>query len=76
MNEKDFADMIRIARRAPLQNMDEAEAVGRLLQRFAQHAAYFLEEKREQKKSKKKTKKKAKTRKPGNGKDQQELPTG
>lgn len=35
MSEQDFADMIRLARRAPLTNMDEAEAVAGLLQRFA-----------------------------------------
>ena len=43
MNEKDFADMIRLARRAPLMNMDEAEAVATLLQRFAQHSKDWLE---------------------------------
>lgn len=43
MNEKDFADMIRLARRAPLQNMDEAEAAANLLQRFASFANAYLE---------------------------------
>lgn len=43
MNEKDFADMIRIARRAPLQNMDEAEDVAALLQRFAAYSSAELE---------------------------------
>jgi hypothetical protein len=37
MDKKDFADVIRLVRRAPLQNMDEAEAVAKLLQRFAAH---------------------------------------
>lgn len=38
MEAKDFADIIRLVRRAPLQNMDEAEAINGLLQRFAEHA--------------------------------------
>lgn len=37
MNEKDIADIIRLVRRAPLQNLAEAEAVAVLLSRFAQH---------------------------------------
>lgn len=43
MTEKDFADMIRIARRAPLDNMTEAEYVSDLLKRFAIHAKEWLE---------------------------------
>ena len=43
MNDKDFADVIRLVRRAPLMNMDEAEAVANLLQRFAQHSKDWLE---------------------------------
>lgn len=43
MNEKDFADIIRLIRRAPLMNMDEAEAVANLLQRFAEHSKDWLE---------------------------------
>lgn len=43
MNEKDFADMIRLARRAPLQNMDEAEAVAELLQRYAFFVKEYIE---------------------------------
>lgn len=35
MNAEDFANIIRLARRAPLHNMDEAEAAAALLQRFA-----------------------------------------
>lgn len=42
MNGKDFADIIRLVRRAPLQNMDEAEVVAQLLQRFAAHADAVL----------------------------------
>lgn len=42
MNAKDFADCIRLMRRAPLQSMDEAEAVAALLQRFSAHAEEFL----------------------------------
>lgn len=43
MNDKDFADIIRLARRAPLQNMDEAEAAAALLQRFAAFAREYIE---------------------------------
>ena len=42
MNAQDFADMIRLARRAPLANMDEAEHVNGLLQRVAEHADKML----------------------------------
>lgn len=35
MNEEDFANIIRLVRRTPLANMDEAEAVARLLQKFS-----------------------------------------
>ena len=42
MNQQDFADIIRLARRAPLTNMDEAEAVNALLQRFAEFAEGHL----------------------------------
>lgn len=37
MSEQDVANIIRLVRRAPLQNMDEAEHVAALLQRFARH---------------------------------------
>jgi hypothetical protein len=37
MTDQELADLIRIIRRAPLHNMDEAEAVGRLLQKLIQH---------------------------------------
>jgi len=37
MSEQDIANIIRLVRRAPLQNMDEAEFVAALLQRFARH---------------------------------------
>lgn len=43
MNEKDFADIIRLVRRAPLMNMDEAEAVAVLLNKFALHSKDWLE---------------------------------
>jgi len=33
MTDAELADLIRIIRRAPLHNMDEAEAVGRLMQK-------------------------------------------
>ena len=33
-SKKDAADVVLIARRAPLQNMDEAKAVNELLERF------------------------------------------
>ncbi|MEX2125466.1 MAG: hypothetical protein WD795_16350 [Woeseia sp.] len=39
MNEQDIANIIRLVRRAPLHNMDEAEQAAALLQRFAQHFA-------------------------------------
>lgn len=45
LNDKDFADIIRLARRAPLQNMDEAEAAAKLLQRFAAFADAVLDDK-------------------------------
>lgn len=38
LTNEDFANMIRLARRAPLANMDEAEAAAALLQRFAAFA--------------------------------------
>jgi len=38
MDAEDYANIIRLVRRAPLANMDEAEVVNRLLQRFAEHA--------------------------------------
>lgn len=41
MTQEDFANMIRLARRAPLANMDEAEAVAALLQKFATHATSY-----------------------------------
>lgn len=44
MNKKDFADIIRLARRAPLQNMAEAEAAAVLLQKFAAHITEQLKE--------------------------------
>ena len=43
MNDKDFADMIRLARRAPLKDMAEAETAAALLQRFAAFANEYLE---------------------------------
>lgn len=43
MNEKDFADIIRLVRRAPLQNMDEAEVVAALLNRFARLGKQILD---------------------------------
>jgi hypothetical protein len=43
MNDKDFADIIRLARRAPLKDMAEAEAAAGLLQRFAIFANECLE---------------------------------
>lgn len=43
MSEQDFANLIRLARRAPLHNMDEAEAAAALLQRFAAFANAELE---------------------------------
>lgn len=46
MDDKDFGDMIGIARRAPLANMDEAEAVARLLQKFAKFAKDYIEERK------------------------------
>jgi hypothetical protein len=49
MNDKDFADMIRLARRAPLQNMDEAEAAANLIQRFASFANEYLEQQKQNK---------------------------
>ena len=44
MNEQDFADIIRLVRRTPLANMDEAEAVNALLQRFGEFASAHLEQ--------------------------------
>lgn len=41
MTQEDFANMIRLARRAPLANMDEAEAAATLLQKFAAHATSY-----------------------------------
>ena len=38
MSEKDWADVIRIIRNSPLQNMDAAEAVSGLLMRLGNHA--------------------------------------
>lgn len=52
MTEKDFADLIRIARRAPLQNMGEAEAVAALLQRFAAYSNAELEKRAKRKRKK------------------------
>lgn len=52
MNEKDFADMIRLARRAPLQNMDEAELVAGLLQRYAVFVNEYIERKNKRKRKK------------------------
>lgn len=49
MNEKDFADLIRLARRAPLSNMDEAEAAAALLQRFAAYADAEVEKRAKRK---------------------------
>lgn len=43
MNKKDFADIIRLVRRAPLNNMNEAEYVAKLLQRFSKHASEQIE---------------------------------
>jgi hypothetical protein len=44
MNKKQmFGNMIALARRAPLANMDEAEAVARQLQEFAQYAKQELD---------------------------------
>ena len=40
MTNEDFANIIRLARRSPLANMDEAETAAALLQRFA---AFILE---------------------------------
>lgn len=42
MKQADFANIIRLARRAPLTNMDEAEQAAALLQRFAQFANDYL----------------------------------
>jgi hypothetical protein len=49
MNDKDFADIIRLVRRASLHNMDEAEHVAGLLQRFASHANEFIETQKQNK---------------------------
>lgn len=39
MNKQEmFANMIRLVRRAPLANMDEAEQVAKILQEFAAYA--------------------------------------
>ena len=43
MDAKDFGNMIAIARRAPLQNMDEAESVAKLLQKFAKFAKEHID---------------------------------
>lgn len=53
MTEADFANLIRLARRAPLQNMDEAEAAAALLQRFAAFANAELEKRAKRKRGKK-----------------------
>lgn len=42
MNAKDFADCIRLMRRAPLANMEEAEAAAALMKKFSAHADEFL----------------------------------
>lgn len=47
MNDKDFADIIRLVRRASLHNMDEAERVAGLLQRFAAHANDVVEKQKQ-----------------------------
>lgn len=43
MSAKDFADIIRLIRRSPLQNMDEAEYVAELLKRFSAHAQSVID---------------------------------
>ena len=49
MNKKRmFANMIALARRAPLANMDEAEAVAKVLQEFAQYAKQELDKDEDQ----------------------------
>ena len=42
MNKQDFANVIVMVRRAPLDNMDHAESVNKLLQKFAMHADEYL----------------------------------
>lgn len=37
MTEQEVANLIALARRAPLQNMNDAEAVAALLQKFTAH---------------------------------------
>lgn len=44
MEAKDFADMITLVRRAPLKDMNEAEAVSELLKKFAAHADAIIEQ--------------------------------
>lgn len=60
LTSEDLANMIRLARRAPLMNMEEAENVAQLLQKFAAFAAAYLEEE---------TKKKTEEAKKANGHD-------
>ncbi len=43
MTEKEIAHIILLARRAPLRNMNEADAVGQLLDRFADWARQVLQ---------------------------------
>ncbi len=44
MTKQDFADIIRLLRRVPLHNMDEADAVNELMQRFGEFASAYLEQ--------------------------------
>lgn len=43
MSEEDFANIILLVRRAPLANMDEAEAVAQLLQRYSSFVNEHIE---------------------------------
>jgi len=43
MDAKDFGNIIALARRAPLANMDEAEAAAKLLQKFARFAKAHID---------------------------------
>ena len=52
MEAKDFSALIALARRAPLVNMDEAEAAAALLQRFAAYAQAELDRKAKRKRGK------------------------
>ena len=44
MRRTDWQDIIVMVRRAPLKNMDEAEAIAALLKRFAEFAKDQLED--------------------------------